>query len=508
LEQRRRAEILVTNLRWALLVAALALVDDRRGLASVIPFAAAVVLYNGATLFVCMRRDLYARLWIPVAYLSRLLDIMVITLALPLYLPQGWLFAAAYLFVSFGTGMVLRWRMGVMSSALATLAYAARTYFMTHTTAPATWPKEVALVAVLCLLAAMVGESFSRYQSQEQKCAANLDRLQSLQRLGTAWAMEYGPRMVQVVAESALDYVGATVCSVAIAGEDVTPVAVTAERGSEGVECRPAKAPALQTAGQASGITVVASELDIETFAQDGRHGFRLTRPVMVRGMKALLQIEAGGMSQPLGDEDKSAMAILASHVGMVLEQAHAAAVLQHAAHTDAITGILNKRALMARLAEEVGKAGVSQRPLALLMIDLDGFKNYNDVHGHLAGDTLLERVGEVLRSHTRPQDVAGRFGGDEFVLALPACDAVAASDVARRLLADVERIQQDDDPGWRRVTASCGVSVMPQDGGSTGALIKAADTCLLYAKQLGKKRLFVSGLSLDQELSWRQPLR
>jgi diguanylate cyclase (GGDEF)-like protein len=320
--------------------------------------------------------------------------------------------------------------------------------------------------------------------------------------------MEYGPRMVQVLAESALDYIGAATCTVAIAGGETTPVAIVAERVGGRAECRPAKAPAQQPSSGPSETTVVASELDVETFTEGGRQAFRLARPVMVRGMKALLQIEAKGLSHPLGDEDKSAMAILASHMSMVLEQAHTAAVLQHAAQTDAITGILNKRALMSRLAEEVGKAAVSERPLALLMIDLDGFKNYNDVHGHLAGDALLERLGAVLRSHTRPQDVAGRFGGDEFVLALPGCDAVAASDVARRLLSDVEKMQQDDDPGWRRVTASCGVSVMPQDGNSIDALVKAADTCLLYAKQLGKKRLFVSGLSLDQDLSWRQPLR
>jgi len=508
LEQRRRADILITNLRWALTVAALALVDDRQGLATLLPFIAAVAAYNSAVLLVCLKRDVYARLWMPVACVSRLLDIVVITLALPVYLPQGWYFGIGYVFISFGTGMVLRWRWGLVSAGIATLAYAARTYYLLHPTVLVAWPKQVALIAVLCLLAALLGESFSRYQMQEQQCAANLAQLQALQRLGTAWAMEYGPRMVQVLAESALDYIGAATCTVAIAGGETTPVAIVAERVGERTECRPAKAPAQQPSSGPSETTVVASGLDVETFIEGGRQAFRLARPVMVRGMKALLQIEAKGLSQPLGDEDKSAMAILASHMSMVLEQAHTAAVLQHAAQTDAITGILNKRALMSRLAEEVGKGAVSDRPLALLMIDLDGFKNYNDVHGHLAGDALLERVGAVLRSHTRPQDVAGRFGGDEFVLALPGCDAVAASDVARRLLSDIEKIQQDDDPAWRRVTASCGVSVMPQDGNSIDTLVKAADTCLLYAKQLGKKRLFVSGLSLDQDLSWRQPLR
>jgi diguanylate cyclase (GGDEF)-like protein len=508
LEHSRRAEILVTNLRWGLLVAILGLANERQGLGPYIPFVLAIAVYNSVARFICYRKDLYSRFWAIVAYSTRLLDIAVITAVLPLYRAYAWQFAGSYLFVAFGAGLVLRWRRGMVLAALSAAAYGVRTTFLLKAGVAASSPKQVLLMAMLCLLAVLISESFSIGDGQEQEGSHSLNRLQALQRLGTAWAVEYGPRQVQIMAESTLAYVGATQVTVTICGDDITPVGITTQRDGGRATSRPAVVASQQQASAPSEMTVVASGQDVEAITEDGKPGFSLSRQVMVKGKKGCLQIEARGLRQPFGDEDRSALAILVSHMSMVLDQAHTAAVLQKAAQTDAMTGLLNKRTLMTRLTEVVAKATMSGEAVALLMIDLDGFKNYNDAQGHLAGDAFLERVGDALRAHTRPQDVAGRFGGDEFLLALFGCDAVVASDVARRLLADIERIQEGEDQPWPRVTASCGVSVMPQDGNNVESLIKAADTCLLYAKQLGKKRLFVSGLSLDQDLSRRWPLR
>lgn len=157
-------------------------------------------------------------------------------------------------------------------------------------------------------------------------------------------------------------------------------------------------------------------------------------------------------------------------------------------AQMDFLTKLANRRHIddvLAHFGEEAG-----DRPLGLLFIDVDLFKNINDTHGHDAGDRALCGVADALRASVRDSDVAGRFGGDEFIAILPGADAHAVSVVGRRIRS---RISQNPDLAAMHVTLSLGGASMPP-GGDINALLKTADLALYDAKEAGRDRLVIAG--------------
>jgi diguanylate cyclase (GGDEF)-like protein len=130
---------------------------------------------------------------------------------------------------------------------------------------------------------------------------------------------------------------------------------------------------------------------------------------------------------------------------------------------------------------EEIYRAERTSRPLALVLIDLDGLKLINDDHGHAAGDVALKRVADVLRANRRT-DRCARLGGDEFAVLLPDTDARAARAVAQRLCAAIRAGAQLD----YAVTLSLGIAAMPGDGTTAEDLHHAADSALYAAKRRG----------------------
>jgi diguanylate cyclase (GGDEF)-like protein len=156
---------------------------------------------------------------------------------------------------------------------------------------------------------------------------------------------------------------------------------------------------------------------------------------------------------------------------------------VRHFAYHDELTGLPNRALLLDRLQQALVRAKRQQTHLALLFLDLDGFKAVNDRLGHAAGDKLLQRVAERLLSCIRGGDTACRYGGDEFVLLLPEVDdekhAVA---VAQKIHARLARSYRVDDCSIA-VTASIGVAVYPVDGASRSDLINRADGAMYHAK-------------------------
>jgi diguanylate cyclase (GGDEF)-like protein len=149
---------------------------------------------------------------------------------------------------------------------------------------------------------------------------------------------------------------------------------------------------------------------------------------------------------------------------------------LAHSARTDALTGLLNHTAFQDQLAAELEEA----QSLALLALDIDRFKEVNDHRGHAAGDAALRAVAGALRSVVRPDDVCGRIGGDEFMLALPGAGPVAAERVAERL-----RLALSATP----VTVSIGIAVFPEHAQLRDELMHHADAAVYTAKQRGRDR-------------------
>lgn len=163
---------------------------------------------------------------------------------------------------------------------------------------------------------------------------------------------------------------------------------------------------------------------------------------------------------------------------------------LERLSVTDELTGLANRRFLMEVLDGEVRRGLRHEHPFALLMIDVDRFKEYNDTWGHLEGDTVLERMGTLLHEITRDVDHAARYGGEEFAVVLPETALEAAAEVAERIRHRVRDTPfGNQDAPDRRVTVSIGVSVFPAHGESPEALIAAADAALYQAKRAGRDR-------------------
>jgi diguanylate cyclase (GGDEF)-like protein len=165
-------------------------------------------------------------------------------------------------------------------------------------------------------------------------------------------------------------------------------------------------------------------------------------------------------------------------------------AELRRLSRTDPLTGLVNRRGFEERLAAEIAHADRSAFPLALLVLDLDRFKEINDTEGHAVGDELLRWVAKIARATVREHDVVGRLGGDEFAVVLPETSKRQAQAVARRLAGRLAG----------RAPASIGVAVWPADGPSAEDLHRCADR-RLYAEKAERVR---SG----QALSDRPPPR
>jgi len=164
----------------------------------------------------------------------------------------------------------------------------------------------------------------------------------------------------------------------------------------------------------------------------------------------------------------------------------HANAVLARESATDALTGLLNRRAFEERLEAEVKRARRYGSPLSLLMLDVDRFKAYNDTYGHPAGDDVLRQVAALLKSSTRRTDVVARYGGEEFAVivsetALPG--ALLLAERCRRAVAGAS---------WphRAVTPSVGAAMLSAGVWTGRDLTEAADGALYRAKQDGRNRV------------------
>ena len=165
--------------------------------------------------------------------------------------------------------------------------------------------------------------------------------------------------------------------------------------------------------------------------------------------------------------------------------------VLSELAATDGLTGLANRRTLDQRLRLEWERAQRSGEPLALLMIDVDHFKAFNDRHGHQGGDEALRNVARVIGSNIRrPADLAARYGGEEFAVILPDTDGEGASTIAEHIRSAVEHLPPADGDALS-VTVSVGLSTWDKRSrGSLEELLLSADRALYDAKHSGRNRI------------------
>lgn len=157
----------------------------------------------------------------------------------------------------------------------------------------------------------------------------------------------------------------------------------------------------------------------------------------------------------------------------------------------DALTGLYNRGAIIDILQKEVARHDRNMRGIAVIFADLDHFKHTNDQYGHLAGDAVLREVARRINAVLRPYDSLGRYGGEELMIVLPACDTRGALDVAERVRASIAELPVSTDFGMIATSLSIGVGVL--DGRKTlsfGDLVHLADNALYRAKNNGRNRV------------------
>jgi two-component system cell cycle response regulator len=154
----------------------------------------------------------------------------------------------------------------------------------------------------------------------------------------------------------------------------------------------------------------------------------------------------------------------------------------------DPLTGLRNRGAILDVLRQELARSGREEKSVGVLMADVDHFKHINDTFGHQVGDAVLREVAARMRSSIRPYDIAGRYGGEEFLIILPGCDMFTAAMVAERLRVAVE--EEPFDSGERKLTITCSLGVasgsaMPET--KADWVIGLADSALYQAKSEGR---------------------
>lgn len=212
---------------------------------------------------------------------------------------------------------------------------------------------------------------------------------------------------------------------------------------------------------------------------------------VRIQGLIALGRTEL----PPFNELDLELLQTLAFQLTSVLERAMLLSDLERLAVTDGLTGLYNYRHFQDRYREEMNLCRRYQHPLAIMLIDLDGFKQVNDTYGHLEGDYLLVQLADVLRHTLRNTELIARYGGDEFVVLMPSTNLQGGVAAANRVLQAVRETRFLDTLGEPRfsITLSIGVAAYPNSTQNPVELLEKTDEALETAKRSGRNRVVAS---------------
>lgn len=179
-------------------------------------------------------------------------------------------------------------------------------------------------------------------------------------------------------------------------------------------------------------------------------------------------------------------LGLIAGHISLNIENHR----LSQLSATDSLTGLYNHAQILKRLEEEIAAARRYHESVTVLMMDLDHFKTVNDTYGHPAGDKVLLGVADMIRRNVRESDIAGRYGGEEFVVILPLTRKAGGGVIAERLRKTIAGAQFPLPQGNVLVTVSIGLSNYPEDGIEGAEVLEKADQALYQAKTAGRNRV------------------
>jgi diguanylate cyclase (GGDEF)-like protein len=245
----------------------------------------------------------------------------------------------------------------------------------------------------------------------------------------------------------------------------------------------------------AGGKSVYIPDL-VENDQDDGLINFKkqqhvrsvLAAPMRLRGQ--VIGMISAQSYQPgsYTEEDQALLEMLAAYAAIALDNASLFQNIQQLAITDSLTGLFNRRHLFELGNREFLRARRFSRPLSALMLDIDHFKRINDRYGHAVGDNVLLRLAQIIRNITREIDIAGRYGGEEFILVLPETDIAGATEIANRLLDQIRLAFQTG--SLPSITVSIGVATLQATTMDFGYLVHTADLAMYAAKNAGRNRI------------------
>ena len=336
---------------------------------------------------------------------------------------------------------------------------------------------------------AALGREFNTMSVQLK---ANVDQLErerrereeAIRRIGEAFAAGLDRRgMAGLAARTAIEACTADVGRVVDADDDqMTPVTV----GSDDGRVRDALPVAeLAARDEPEGLAAVSRE---------GVHALAATLRGRPDGgqprVLGFLSIARTGPEFEGGERDL--FTYLAAQASVSLDNARLHETVQAQARTDGLTGLANRRHFDAALEAETGRSHRFGSDVGLVMMDLDGFKPINDVHGHQQGDRVLREVAALLKGMTRDVDELARYGGDEIAIILPETDTAGAELLAERIRAAIELLEIERTSGGAplKLTASFGAASLPETARDRDTLVAAADAALYRAKRAGGNRV------------------
>ena len=193
----------------------------------------------------------------------------------------------------------------------------------------------------------------------------------------------------------------------------------------------------------------------------------------------------------------------------MAIDNAYHHAEVERQSTLDSLTGALNHSYFLKLLETEADFIRISSRPLSLIMLDIDYFKKYNDSFGHLVGDKVLVSITKIVQSHIKNTDLVGRWGGEEFVIALPGANGAQAFQVAERIQASMKKLELKDreDMTIPYPTISMGIAEFPGEEEDIIKLIDLADRRLYEAKDKGRNKITPTLEFWENSINSKTPL-
>lgn len=221
----------------------------------------------------------------------------------------------------------------------------------------------------------------------------------------------------------------------------------------------------------------------------------RDTRSALFVGLRmrdeppAVLALHRFG-DEPFGDAERELADEVAPLVSTAVDNLRRFVRAEELSITDGLTGVYNYRYLRAALDREVARAKRYREDFAIIMLDVDHLKEYNDAHGHLQGSEVLRRLAHIALGELRATDILAKYGGDEFVIIMSQTRRDGARVLAERIRSAVSSHGFPGEENGKKITTSMGIAQFPDDGETTRSLLEAADQALYAAKRTGRNRV------------------